>query len=75
MIDVDATAVEEKRLQSNPRGKKKGEKFRCAADLSCKVPASQQSRQQAASPGHTGQEAEDRSQLANHMSRRSGYPQ
>ncbi|CAL5224774.1 g7514 [Coccomyxa viridis] len=28
VIDVDATAVEEKRLQSNPRGKKKGEKFR-----------------------------------------------
>ena len=33
IIDVDATAVEEKRLQSNPRGKKKGEKFRCAAGI------------------------------------------
>jgi len=28
VIDVDATAVEEKKLQANPRGKKKGEKFR-----------------------------------------------
>jgi len=31
VIDVDATAVEEKKLQANPRGKKKGEKFRQAA--------------------------------------------
>ena len=35
VIDVDATAVEEKRLQSNPRGKKKGEKFRCAVNTFC----------------------------------------
>ena len=33
VIDVDATAVEEKKLQANPRGKKKGEKFRQAAHL------------------------------------------
>lgn len=31
---MDATAVEEKKLQANPRGKKKGEKFRFAAGTS-----------------------------------------
>ena len=28
VIDVEATTVEEQRLQANPRGKKKGEKFK-----------------------------------------------
>ena len=28
VIDVEATSVEEQRLQANPRGKKKGEKFK-----------------------------------------------